>query len=388
MNAESRKEMDISLNLECPTYIDIFRLSPISIELYDANGMLQEVNQACLDLFGIKKKEEVVGYNLFANPNLPHNAIDNLKSGETAQFEYKFDFDLIRSQKLYQTSREGSCYLECCIIPTINESKEIIGYIVYVTEITRRKEAELLQEEQSKELQKLNITKDKFFSIIAHDLKSPFNAIMGFSELMLKNYNDLDDATFIKGLKTIESAGNHAFKLVENLLLWSKNQSKGKNFNPEWLNLNKQVAESLILAESAIQNKELQVSFKQQKTFNIFADRNMIDLVLRNLISNAIKFTNKKGKISITIAEQNQEILTSITDNGIGISENKLATIFDLDKPKNTLGTENEQGTGLGLILCKDFIENHGGKIWVESTPGKGSTFIFSLPQSKTGLLE
>ncbi|MDP3645210.1 MAG: PAS domain-containing sensor histidine kinase [Bacteroidota bacterium] len=388
MNAESRKEMDISLNLECPTYMDIFRLSPISIELYDANGILQEVNQACLDLFGIKNKEEVVGYNLFANPNLPHNAIDNLKSGETAQFEYKFDFDLIRSQKLYQTSREGSCYLECCIIPTINESKEIIGYIVYVTEITRRKEAELLQEEQSKELQKLNITKDKFFSIIAHDLKSPFNAIMGFSELMLKNYNDLDDATFIKGLKTIESAGNHAFKLVENLLLWSKNQSKGKNFNPEWLNLNKQVAESLILAESAIQNKELRVNFNQQKTFNIFADRNMIDLVLRNLISNAIKFTNKKGKISITIAEQNQEILTSITDNGIGISENKLATIFDLDKPKNTLGTENEQGTGLGLILCKDFIENHGGKIWVESAPGKGSTFIFSLPQSKTGLLE
>ncbi|HAQ19634.1 MAG TPA: hypothetical protein DCR40_10450 [Prolixibacteraceae bacterium] len=388
MNAEIRKEMNISLNLKCPTYIDIFRQSPISIELYDANGTLQEVNQACLDLFGINNMEEVVGFNLFADPNLPQYAIDHLKSGETAHYEFKFDFDLVRSRQLYQTSREGICYLECFILPTINESKEIIGYIAYITEITRRKEAELLQEEQSKELQKLNITKDKFFSIIAHDLKSPFNAIMGFSELMLKNYNDLDDATFIKGLKTIESAGTHAFKLVENLLLWSKNQTKGKNFNPEWLNLNKQVSESLILAESAIQNKELHVSFNKQKTFYIFADRNMIDLVLRNLISNAIKFTNKKGKISITIVEQDQEILTCITDNGIGISENKLATIFDIDKPKNTLGTENEQGTGLGLILCKDFIENHGGKIWVESAPGNGSTFTFSLPQSKTGLLE
>jgi len=388
MDAESIKVTDTQLSSEYPTYMDIFRQSPISIELFDANGLLQNVNQACLDLFGINTIEAIVGFDLFSDPNLPPNAIAQIRAGETAQYESKFDFNLVKSQQLYQTSREGICYLEYSIIPLKNEDKEIKGYIAYITEITKRKKAELLLEDQAKELQKLNLTKDKFFSIIAHDLKSPFNAIMGFSELMLQNYNDLDDATFIKGLKTIESAGNHAFKLVENLLLWSKNQTKGNNFTPEWLSLNKQITESLILAESAIQNKELEVSFKQKQIFNIFTDRNMIDLVLRNLISNAIKFTHKKGKISVTISENDQEILTSISDTGIGISENKLATLFEINKPKNTLGTENEQGTGLGLILCKDFIENLGGKIWVESTLGKGSTFTFSLPQSKTEIPE
>ena len=388
MDAESIKVTDTQSSSECPTYMDIFRQSPISIELFDANGLLQNVNQACLDLFGINDKEAIVGFDLFSDPNLSPIVIEQIRAGETAHYESKFDFNLVKSQQLYQTIREGICYLEYSIIPLKNEAKEIKGYIAYISEITKRKKAELLLEDQAKELQKINLTKDKFFSIIAHDLKSPFNAIMGFSELMLHNYNDLDDATFIKGLKTIESAGNHAFKLVENLLLWSKNQTKGNNFTPEWLSLNKQITESLILAESAIQNKELEVSFKQKQIINIFTDRNMIDLVLRNLISNAIKFTHKKGKISVTISENDQEILTSITDTGIGISENKLATLFEINKPKNTLGTENEQGTGLGLILCKDFIENLGGKIWVESTLGIGSTFTFSLPQSKTGYPE
>jgi len=388
MDAESIKVTDTNPSLECPTYMDIFRQSPISIELFDANGLLQDVNQASLDLFGINNIETIVGFDLFADPNLPQTAIAQIRAGETAQYVAKFDFNLVKRQQLFHTSREGICYLEYSIIPLKKENKEIKGYIAYISEITKRKNEELLLEDQAKELQKLNLTKDKFFSIIAHDLKSPFNAIMGFSELMLQNYYDLDDATFIKGLKTIESAGNHAFKLVENLLLWSKNQTKGNNFAPEWLSLNKQISESLILAESAIQNKELEVSFKQKQIYNIFTDRNMIDLVLRNLISNAIKFTHKKGKISVTISENDQEILTSITDTGIGISENKLATLFEINKPKNTLGTENEQGTGLGLILCKDFIENLGGKIWVESTLGIGSTFTFSLPQSKTGLPE
>lgn len=384
MDDANKKEMDNSLGFECPTYLDIFRQSPGSIELFDANGLLQNANQACLDLFGINDLQAIIGFDLFADPNLPQIVVEQIKSGQTSQYESKFDFDLVKTNKLYQTTREGSCYLEYSIVPTKNEANEVTGYIAYITEITKRKKAELLLEEQAKELQKLNVTKDKFFSIIAHDMKSPFNAIIGFSELMLHNYNDLDDATFIKGLKTIETAGNHAYKLVENLLLWSKNQAKGTNFVPEWLSLNKQIKESLILADSAIQNKELKVSFNPEQSINIYTDRNMIDLVLRNLISNAIKFTHKRGQITVSISENEQEVLTSVKDSGIGIAENKIATLFEINKPKNTLGTENEQGTGLGLILCKDFIERLGGRIWAESIQGVGSTFTFSLPRSKS----
>jgi signal transduction histidine kinase len=388
MDAVNKKTIDIISGFECPTYLDIFRQSPGSIELFDANGLLLIANQACLNLFGIDDMEAIVGFDLFSDPNLPQVVIEQIKAGKTIHYESKFDFNLVKSSRLYQTSREGTCYLEYSIVPSRNEDDEILGYIAYISEITKRKKAELLLEDQAKELQKLNLTKDKFFSIIAHDLKSPFNAIIGFSELMLQNYNDLDDTTFIKGLKTIESAGNHAYKLVENLLLWSKNQAKGNNYTPEWLSLNKQIKESLILADSAIQNKELKVSFNPEQTINIFTDRNMIDLVLRNLISNAIKFTHKNGQIKVSISENEQEILTSVTDSGIGISEIKLSTLFEINKPKNTLGTDNEQGTGLGLILCKDFIENLGGKIWAESILGTGSTFTFSIPRSKTELLE
>lgn len=364
---------------ECPKYKDIFKLSPIAIELYDAEGIFLEANQASVDLFGLNDISAVTGFNLFEDPNLPKDLISRIKSGEPGKYEIKFDFDLVKSKNLYETNRSGICYLECFIVPAKKE-QTIIGYIVYLSEITERKKAELLLEQQTAELHKLNLTKDKFFSIIAHDLKSPFNAIMGFSELMLVNYNDLDDEIFIKGLKTIESAATHAYKLVENLLIWSKNQSKGKEFNPEWLDLNERIQESLKISESAILNKELSVSFNPKKECSVFADRNMIDLIIRNLISNAIKFTNKMGRIKIKVVANKEEVNVSVTDNGIGIPENKLKTIFEIDKHKNTLGTENEQGTGLGLILCKDFIENHNGKIWAESIPGKGSKFTFSLP--------
>lgn len=370
---------DRQLNQECPKHKDVFKLSPIAIEFYDANGIFQEANPAALDLFGLNDFTSVSGFNLFADPNLSEDLVQRIKSGESGKYELKFDFDLVRSQNLYETTRSGICDLECYIVPA-KKDQTIIGYIVYISEITERKNAEMLLEKQATELHKLNLTKDKFFSIIAHDLKSPFNAIMGFSELMLINYNDLDDEIFIKGLKTIESAASHAYKLVENLLIWSKNQSKGKEFNPEWLDLNERIFDSIKISESAILNKELHVSFNPQKTCSVFADKNMIDLIIRNLISNAIKFTNKRGRINIKVIVGKEEVQVSVKDNGIGIPENKLNTIFEIDKHKNTLGTENEQGTGLGLILCKDFIENHKGKIWVESTQGKGSKFSFTLP--------
>lgn len=367
------------LDPECPKYKDVFKLSPIAIEFYNTEGIFLEANQAALDLFGLNDIRSVAGFNLFADPNLPEDLIPKIKSGESGKYELKFDFDLVKSQNLYETTRNGICDLECYIVPAKKDQKNI-GYIVYISEITERKKAELLLEQQTAELHKLNLTKDKFFSIIAHDLKSPFNAIMGFSELMLVNYNDLDDDIFIKGLRTIESAASHAYKLVENLLIWSKNQSKGKEFNPEWLDLNERILDSLKISEGAILNKELHVSFNPKKECSVFADRNMIDLIIRNLISNAIKFTNKKGRIKIKVETDKEEVYVSVADNGIGIPGNKLKTIFEIDKHKNTLGTENEQGTGLGLILCKDFIENHKGKIWVESTPGKGSKFTFTLP--------
>ncbi len=380
MKTKDLHPRDAGFETECLKYFNIFKQSPIAIEFYDVDGILVDANQAGLDLFGINSIDAVKGFNLFADPNLPAQAIAEVKEGKTVRYEFSFNFDLVKEKKLYDSTRTGICFLECFINPSVGGQGEITGYIVHVIEITERKNAEKMLEVQACELRELNTTKDKFFSIIAHDLRSPFNAIIGFSDLLMQNFNQLDNQTLLKGLKNIENASSHAFTLLENLLIWSQQQTGHLKFNPEKLNLLAQVNESYSTIESEAIKKDIQVTINIKKSLHIFADKNMIDSVLRNLISNAIKFTRRQGKIKITASQIDKELLVSITDNGVGMSPEKQKTIFEIEKHTNTFGTDNEQGSGLGLILCKDFIDKHNGRIWVESTPGKGSTFTFSLP--------
>ena len=368
------------VNLEDVRLIEIFKQSPISIELYDKNGFLLEVNQACVDLFGLSNNIEIKGFNLFSNPHLTPQGILDIKAGKPIKYELEYNFDLIREKNLYKTTRQGKCYLECFINPTVDSNKEITGYIVHINEISERKQAEMLLEKQAKELQELNATKDKFMSIIAHDLRSPFNAIIGFSDLMVKNFHQLDEETFLKGLKIIESASNHAYKLLENLLIWARNQTEKSQFSPEMLNLSQLVHEALKTIESTAVHKNISFSTSINKNQQVFADRNMLDSIIRNLVTNAIKFSFKEGKVRIKAILTENGVCISVSDKGIGISSERLASIFEIDKHTNTNGTENELGSGLGLILCKDFVTRHNGEIWIESTLNKGTKVSFTLP--------
>ncbi len=365
---------------ENPGLIDIFRQSPISIELYDKEGFLLDANQACFDLFGLKNISDIKGLNLFTNPHLSEQKIADIKAGKTIKYELVYNFEAIKSQNLYQTTCKGICDLECFINPTFNQYEEISGYIVHITEISERKNAQKLLAKQAKELQEVNDTKDKFMSIIAHDLKSPFNAILGFTDLMLSNFDQLDQKTVLTGLKTIESASKHAYQLLENLLTWAQNQIGRSQFNPEMLNLRTQVNESISMIKSAAVSKNIKISVSVSKNLYVFADKNMLDSILRNLISNAIKFSFKGGKIKVSATLLGTEMQISVSDKGIGISSERLSSIFRIDKHTNTTGTEDELGTGLGLILCKDFIAQHNGKIWIESTTKEGTLVSFRLP--------
>lgn len=361
-------------------YQNIFEQSPIAIELYDINGQLVKANRASFDLFGVENTKELIGFNLFDDPNLPPQLLADLKVGKSIRYEFQFDFDLVKERKLYSTSRNGKCYLDCFINPINNEEQVPVGYTVYVMEITDRKKAEILLEEKSIELYKLNIDKDKFFSIIAHDLKNPFSAIIGFTNLMLKNFNSLDEETLLKGLNTIESAANHAYKLLENLLMWSRNQTGLIKFRPKILNLKTQIEKIIRESENSAINKDIRLSASIRKNYRVYADVDMIETILRNLITNAIKYTHRGGKVRITATTNNNNVEVTVLDNGVGIATKHLEDIFEINSKTNTADTANEFGTGLGLILCKDFIVKHGGRIWVESTPGKGCRFIFSLP--------
>jgi len=233
---------------------------------------------------------------------------------------------------------------------------------------------------QSNKLTLLNTTKDKFFSIIAHDLKNPFNSIQGFSELLIENFKDFDDEKKLKFLKIIKGSSLKASNLLTNLLLWANNQSGSILFDPKKSDLALLVSEAVSLAEIQAINKEISIINNVDNHLFVNIDTNMIETVLRNLISNAIKFTYAKGEIQLYSVLKNGFVEVCIKDNGIGIPFENQINLFNVEVKSTSLGTSNEQGSGLGLILCKDFIEKNGGQIWVESEPNIGSAFKFTLP--------
>jgi len=233
---------------------------------------------------------------------------------------------------------------------------------------------------KNQELKNLNHTKDKLFSIIGHDLGNQFNIILGFLEVLVSDFKKLDADKVEYHLNNINKSSKHAYDLLENLLTWSRMQTKSIHYNPENFIINSKITQSVELLEGAYTKKNINVEVIADEEIMIFADVNMFSMVFRNLVSNAIKFTNENGNISIFIKKKHNFCEVTVSDNGVGISAENIQKIFSLDSNHSTPGTKGEKGTGLGLILCKEFIEKHNGKIWVESEVGKGSRFIFTLP--------
>jgi signal transduction histidine kinase len=254
-------------------------------------------------------------------------------------------------------------------------------FILRVRELKRQKIIlEKSVELKTSELRELNVSKDKFFSIIAHDLKNPFSSIIGISEILKEEIKSGDVLTMENYAGMLNNSAVQTYRLLENLLEWANSQRGKISFTPEQINLSQLFNEEFsVLNEMAIaKNIELRCFFTDDLT--IPADKNMLKTILRNLISNAIKYTNKNGKVEVKALVDDRNIEISVSDNGIGMSGATMAKLFRLDANLSTRGTENEKGTGLGLFLCKEFVEKHGGKITVESESGKGSTFRFTIP--------
>jgi signal transduction histidine kinase len=235
-------------------------------------------------------------------------------------------------------------------------------------------------EAQKEELAENIKLKDKFFSIIAHDLRSPFSGIMGLTDLMA---NDIESMTMdeIKMIAdSLNKASNKTFQLLNELLDWARLQTGSVPFFPKVQNLTELINSVIILHRPVAKNKNVTIENISGNDIFAFFDFSLISTVIRNLISNAIKYSNEKGIITITAKQVNDEVIVCFNDTGIGISNDNKIKLFKIDNHISTIGTANETGTGLGLILCKEIIEKHNGKIWLESTQGVGSTFYFSLP--------
>ncbi|MCK6606410.1 MAG: ABC transporter substrate-binding protein [Ignavibacteriaceae bacterium] len=250
----------------------------------------------------------------------------------------------------------------------------------FLTDITERKNAEAVIQKQNRELTDANITKDKFFSLIAHDLRAPFHGFLGLTDLMIQDIYELSREEMITYLQTIQKSANTVYTLLDNLLQWAKMQRGLIEFNPVNTDLALLIEDVSSIYQGSTAQKDISMIYNLQRPLFAYADSSMLSTVLRNLISNAIKFTFEGGEIIITAGSENHSVFVSVKDSGKGMPPEVVERLFRLDQKITTPGTAGETGSGLGLHLTKDFIEMHSGQITVESKPGEGSTFTFMIP--------
>jgi len=232
------------------------------------------------------------------------------------------------------------------------------------------------------ELQKLNIDKDNFISILAHDLKNPFATILGFIDLLNNNVRKYSIDEIEKQINIIYKSANRIYNLLIDLLHWAKSQTDQLSYKPQIIVLQNACDEVMSILFDQANSKKVTLNYFEKEKIEIYADLNMIKTILRNLVSNAIKFSKEYGVVIISGTKNQSEILVEVSDNGAGITQDNLSKLWDISQPFTTKGTNGEEGTGLGLLLCKEYIERHKGKIWVESEVGRGSKFKFTIPVS------
>ncbi|MCF8363249.1 MAG: PAS domain S-box protein [Prolixibacteraceae bacterium] len=292
---------------------------------------------------------------------------------------------------LLNKKKDGTLYWEKSSISSITNKKGKITHFVDIKEdITKQIETEKEIRKTNKKLKKTNAEKDRFFSIIAHDLRSPFNTFMGITDLIANEMHNLNEDQLHGLTQSLNKSAHNMHDLLSNLLDWSMVQRGVEKFTPEPVNLHEKAEKSRENLIETANKKNISLINNIPKELVVSADSYMLETVLRNLISNAIKFTHKEGKIFISAKPskiEENKVEVSVSDNGIGMSKNIQRDLFKISKSVKREGTQNEPSSGLGLILCKDFVKKHGGKIWVESNNDgksgeKGSTFYFTIPVS------
>lgn len=361
-------------------YYNLFNTISEGVFVQDRENKILEVNEGTVRMLGYPR-EVLIGKNyieLSAGNINDLDYIDNCIQEAFSSYPQQFEFWLKRSNgvvfpvniRLYKSNYFG---------------KDVL--IVLATDITERKQSEAQIKAYTLQLQEVNETRDKYYSIIAHDLRSSFSSILGLSELLTEDWNELEESRKHLFARNIFIAADNSYKLLQNLLDWAKHQSGVFEFEPVLFDLAGSINEISSLYRLQALRKDIKLSSEITGQTLVFADLNMVQSILRNLISNAIKFSPFSGTIIISAqnytSETNREMLAvSITDAGVGISEERLLHIFEPQHVKTTIGTDNEIGTGLGLLLCKEMTEQNQGKLWVKSIENKGSTFTFTIPKA------
>ena len=352
-------------------YIELYNFSPVGYFTLSRKGIIRELN-----LYGSK----MLGKE---RSRLKNDYFESFVSNDT-----KAIFKLFLS-KVFNIISNESC--EVSLITNgenpmyVNLTGMVIGNgnkcLMNVTDITRLRQAETEIKRKNEELVKLNTEKDKYFSILAHDLRGPFGSFLGLTKILAEQLHEMNQNEIQEIASLLNDSATSVYNLIGNLLEWSRMQRGLIVFKPETVSLKKDIKKNILSLTDFANQKNQEIQFQVPEDLTVRVDLNMLDSTLRNLLSNALKFSNRGGKVLVS-ARIIQDYLVEITikDHGIGISANLLSKLFQINGPLGRNGTEGEPSTGLGLLLCKEFVEKNGGKIRVESIEGKGSTFSFTLP--------
>ena len=353
-----------------------FKTSIDCIFITSKEGEWLDMSDSAPEFFGYESKEELKKVRI---PNLYYNLSDREEYARQVE-----DQGYIKDFAVNLRKKDGTVINTLITsVPIKNDKRKIIAFQGAIRDITAQKEAENALKESKKKLQELNAAKDKFFSIISHDLRSPFNSIIGFSEILYNETETFSKAEIKEMAESIFRTSWETFNLLNNLLEWSGSQTGKIKFIPVKTGVYDIVISTINLLNDNAKKKNIAISVDIPEQIQVFADSNMLNTVFRNLLSNAIKFTPKKGTVKISAQDTGKFIEITVADTGVGIKKRDIDKLFRIDADFSTPGTANEKGTGLGLIICKEFISMNSGDIRVESKVGKGSRFIVSLPKSE-----
>ncbi|HPU23203.1 MAG TPA: PAS domain S-box protein [Candidatus Kapabacteria bacterium] len=398
----ARKKAEIKLAESEAKYRSLFERIPLGLYITTPDGKFIDGNQELLKMLGISSKEElnnINGRELYLNPDDRDRWLQSIEKNNVVYSEMQM---ITPSGKVIWVQDSARAVRDL--------SGKVLFYEGVLKDITEKKEYEQEREKliaelksskakieqlaneimdlnyelivSAEQLKNINQSKDKLFSIIAHDLKSPFTGFMGLTELISKDIDDLTKEEIVIMADALNASAKNIYELLINLLEWSRLQGGLSEINIEPLNLKRNVEVNLNLASHQASRKGIKLINEIDEKIYVLADKNMLQTLLRNLISNAIKFTNTDGYVKLYIKEVFSDAVTfCVEDNGIGMDENAIKSLFRIDKHYTTLGTQNEKGTGLGLILCKELLDKSNGRISVESQVGVGTKFFVTLPK-------
>jgi len=352
----------------------IFEYSSLGLLSFDEKGIIVACNDNFVKIIG-STHEKIIGLNLLNQPDKKlAAAVQNTLNGDLGLYEDYYS----------STTAIMITPLRGLFTPIKVEGKGILGGVGIIEDITERKKADEEILKANTELQRINSVKDKFFSIIAHDLKSPFQGLVGMTGMMAEDIYSFSQSELSEFSIKMHKNVKNLLKLLTNLLDWARMQQGTISFDPIELNLLKVVSQNFNLISKSGEQKGIEIIFDLPKNQKVYADGEMLNSILGNLISNAVKFTSKGGKIKVSSKETEDNMVEiAVQDTGVGMSVPLSEKLFKMEEQVGRRGTEGEESTGLGLLLCKEFVEKHGGKIWVDTNEKVGSTFYFTLPKSK-----